>query len=99
MISLEPIDLKRRSFIFGAAATLLLPPVRTFHILDGHHGLILRPHLILPNAKLFDLPDFYSAEIGRKLTDGTYKLRDIPRWVVLDKRWYDDMLAKERRPS
>ena len=98
MISVEPIDLKRRSFLFGAAATLILPPRRTFHILDGHHGLILRPTIILPETKLFDLPDFYSNEIGRKLADGIYKLSHVPRWVVLDKQWYDTMIAQERRP-
>ena len=92
------IDLKRRSFLFGAAATLILPPERTFHILDGSHRLIIRPQgIILPkDVRLFDLPRWQSSEIGRKLVEGLYKMSDIPRWVVLDQRWYDDMLRQER---
>ena len=92
------IDLKRRSFIFGATATLILPPQRTFHILDSsHRSLILLPQgLILPGGKLFDLPDPQSASIGRKLIDGTYKMSMLPRWVVLDQKWYDDMVRAER---
>jgi len=90
------IDLKRRGFLFGAAATLIIPTPRTFHILEPPK--ILRPQgLILPGGKLFDLPDKQSAEIGRKLLDHTYKIADLPRWVVLDQKWYDSMLNLEQR--
>jgi hypothetical protein len=89
------IDLKRRFFIFGASALLLPPPPKSLFILSPPK-LIRPPGLILPGGKLFDLPDWYSMEIGRKLNEGVYRLADIPRWVVLDKAWYDRMLAQER---
>ena len=88
------IDIRRRFFLFGATAALILPPAKTFHILPP--PLIIKPQgLILPEHKLFDLPNWQSSEIGRKLIDGTYKLQQIPRWVVLDKKWYDDMVRHE----
>jgi hypothetical protein len=92
------IDLQRRFFLFGAAATLILPPVKTFHILDGRHGsLILRPQgLFLPPGKLFDLGYGYDLLLAEKLIGGIYRMSDIPRWVVLDQTWYDDMVRLER---
>lgn len=92
-----PIDLTRRHFIFGAAATIILPPERTFHFLPKQEILLPEAfRLFIPEGKLFDLPSFESRRIADKLIDGTYKLYDIPRWVVHDKRWYDEMVAKER---
>ena len=96
MIDVQPIDLKRRFFIFGAAATLIVPPPKTIHIIKDFNRIIRPAGLILPNGKLFDLPDYCALEIGRKLNKGIYHLRDIPRWVVLDKAWYDRMLLQER---
>lgn len=87
------IDLKRRFFLFGAPAVLLVPPVRTFHILPAQ---IIKPQgLILPKGKLFDLGYGYDVELARKLVAGIYKITDIPRWVVLDQKWYDDMVRHE----
>jgi hypothetical protein len=28
--------------------------------------------------------------------DGVYQIADIPRWVVLDQVWYDQMVAKDK---
>ena len=89
------IDLRRRSFLFGAAATLILPPKRTFFILEPPK-LVVAQGLILPGGKLFDLPDPQSESIGRKLVNGTYLMRDLPRWVVLDQRWYDGMVTAQK---
>jgi hypothetical protein len=93
------IDLSRRFFLFGATATLILPPERTFHILSPPKLIANHLRIILPGGKLFDLPNPQSNSIGRKLVDGTYKMSDIPRWVVLDKQWYDDMITIERRTA
>lgn len=84
------IDLKRRHFIFGAAATLILPPERTFHILDGRHA-ILRPTIMRPE-KVFDLPMQQMLDLLQKLDDATIAARDIPRWVVCDQDWYDKVV-------
>jgi hypothetical protein len=89
------IDLNRRFFCFGAAATLILPKHKSFFIIEPPK-LIKPQGLILPDSKLFDLPDFYAAELGRKLVDGIYQIADIPRWVVLDQVWYDQMIAKDK---
>ncbi len=91
------IDLKRRSFLFGAAATLVLPPERTFHILQPPKLIVEKPRIYLPNdVKLFDLPTFQARQLGHKLVEGAYKMSDVPRWVVLDQRWYDAMIKQER---
>jgi hypothetical protein len=91
------IDLKRRSFLFGVAATVVLPPERTFHILQPPKLIVEKRGIILPgDVRLFDLPTVQSCELARKLLDGTYKVSDVPRWVVLDQRWYDAMVRQER---
>src|SRR5262245_5339503 len=63
-------DLTRRHFIFGATATLLLPPPRTFHFLPKASDLIVpleERGLILPSGKLFDLPSRESIMMAQKL--------------------------------
>jgi hypothetical protein len=86
-------DPTRRFFIFGAAATLIIPPPKTFHFITQE---IIRPAgLILPGGKLFDLPDWESMMLGTKLSNGKYKLKDVPRWIVLDKAWYDEMVRRD----
>lgn len=90
------IDLQRRGFIFGAAATLVLPPVRTFHFLPKQE--LIFPELItVPQGKLFDLPNREALEMMMKLLDDHYKMSDIPQWVVCDKDWYDTVVQAQAR--
>ena len=60
-------DDRLRHFIFGAAATLILPPVRTFHILDGRHAIPRVHHRA--SQKLFDLPMQQMFDLIQKLDD------------------------------
>jgi len=84
------INLARRGFIFGASAALILPPVRTFHILDGRHAII-KPIIIRPD-KVFDLPLQQMMDLLSRLDAAEIELSAIPRWAVVDKEWYDKVV-------
>jgi hypothetical protein len=81
------IDLKRRGFLFGAAATLIVPPPRTFHI-------ITKAPLIIP-VQPFDLPLQQLVDLMKRLDDKAIQISAIPRWLVIDQAWYDSMLRAE----
>jgi hypothetical protein len=81
------IDIKRRFFCFGAAATLIVPPPKSFFIVKPPKLIVARPG--------FDLPVQQMVELMRRLDDHLIKMSEIPRWVVVDQQWYDDMVAAE----
>lgn len=81
------IDISRRGFLFGAAATLITPPKRTFIILPKLE--IIRP------TKPFDLPMQQMLSLMRKLDEQQLELSAIPRWVVTDKAWYDRVVRNK----
>lgn len=84
------IDVSRRFFCFGAAATVIVPPPKRFFILSP-------PKLIVPTpAKPFDLPMQQMLELMKRLDEQKIEMSAIPRWVVVDQRWYDQMVANER---
>ena len=93
------VDFTRRGFIFGATAALILPPERTFHILPPT-DLILAPlpQIIRPD-KPFDLPLQQMLQLLDRLDAQKIEMSAIPRWVVTDKAWYDQMVEAERRTS
>src|SRR5262245_4480457 len=93
---LPVIDPTRRAFLFGAAATLIIPPPKTFHILPKQDQILrLPPPIVLPNGKLFDLPNREALQLAQKLIDEHYGMADIPRWIVVDKEWYDMVVKSE----
>ena len=88
----EAPDLKRRGFIFGAsalAASLIVPAPKSFFIVKAPKLIVARPD------KPFDLPLEQMLALARKLDEQEIKLKDIPRWVVVDKQWYDALVARD----
>jgi hypothetical protein len=81
------IDISRRGFLFGAAATLIVPPKRTIIILPKLE--IIRPD------KPFDLPMQQMLSLLQKLDDQMIEISAIPRWVVTDKAWYDQVTGNK----
>jgi hypothetical protein len=88
------VDLKRRFFIFGAAATtaaLVVPVPKSFFIIKP-------PRLIIPTPdRPFDLPTREMLSLLNRLTGKAIRMSEIPRWVVTDQTWYDDMVRNELR--
>ncbi len=83
------IDVSRRMFCFGAAATLIVPPPKRFFVIEP-------PKLIVPTpAKPFDLPMQQMLELMQRLDEQKIEMSAIPRWVVCDQRWYDQVVANE----
>lgn len=82
------IDIKRRFFLFGAAAALILPPKRTFHILPP--PTIIRPKV---GDLIFDLPRQQSLDLMLKVLDQMYPVSAIPRWLVVNREQYDLLVS------
>lgn len=92
------LDLTRRHFVFGASATIILPTKKSYFILPPSDLIIEpeKPQLVLPtDRKLFDLPTREAMALTQKLLDGQYDITAIPRWVVLDKEWFDKLVPKD----
>lgn len=92
------IDIRRRSFLFGAAVTaaaLVVPAPKRFFIQ-------LPPKIIVPSdARImrFDLPLQQMLSLQKKLDDQDIALSQIPRWVVCDKDWYDQIVGTKSNPE
>jgi hypothetical protein len=85
----EEPDLKRRSFIFGAAATLIVPPPKSFFIIEP-------PKLITeidPSILKFDLPKQQMIDLLKRLEEKMIEVSAIPRWVVVNKDDYDMLVG------
>jgi hypothetical protein len=82
------IDIRRRGFLFGVTASLVVPPPKKFFILSP-------PPLIKPVAgdMKFDLPLQQMLDLQKRLDEQVINLSAIPRWVVIDKDQYDRLVA------
>jgi hypothetical protein len=88
------IDVSRRFFCFGAAAALIVPPPKSFFI-------VRPPPLIMAplDKPMFDLPLQQMLELMKKLDEQRIELSAIPRWVVCDKQWYDEVVGQSSGSS
>lgn len=83
------INLSRRFFCFGAAATLVVPAPKSFFIVEA-------PKLIIPTPdKPFDLPLQQMLALLKRLDEQSIEMSAIPRWVVCDQSWYDQVVREE----
>jgi hypothetical protein len=83
------IDVSRRFFCFGAAAALIVPPPKSFFIVSP-------PKLIIPTPdRPFDLPMQQMIDLMERLEKKLIEMSGIPRWVVCDQAWYDQVVAEE----
>lgn len=89
------IDIRRRSFLFGAAAAALVVPAPKRFFIQ------LPPKIIVPDARImrFDLPLQQMLSLQKKLDDQDIALSQIPRWVVLDKDAYDQIVGTKSNPE
>jgi len=86
------VDLTRRGFIFGAAASaaLIVPAPKSFFIMPA-------PKLIVPQVSglKFDLPLQQMLSLMQKLEQQLIEVSAIPRWVVVNKDLYDEIVGAE----
>lgn len=86
------IDLKRRGFLFGAAATtLIVAAPKSFFIIEPPKLVIVTPD------KPFDLPLQQMLALMKKLDEQAIEMSAIPRWVVCNQDWYDQVVREEAR--
>jgi hypothetical protein len=84
------IDVSRRFFCFGAAAALIVPPPKSFFIVKP-------PKLIIPTPdRPFDLPTQQMLQLMERLEKQLIEMSGIPRWVVGNQDWYDQVVAEEK---
>jgi len=83
------IDISRRAFIFGAAATLIMPPPRKFFIVEGAHRLIRPGEWMRPS---FDLPMQQMLDLQKKLDEQVIEVTALPRWLFINPAEYDRLV-------
>ena len=79
------IDIRRRFFLFGAVATLVVPAPKSFFIVSPPKLILSRPDhpFELSMQQMLDLLD--------KLDENALAVSDVPRWLAVDARWYDEV--------
>jgi hypothetical protein len=84
------VDIRRRFFLFGAAAAaaaLIVPAPKRFFIAKPPPLIIARPD------RPFDLPLQQMLDLLSKLDGQKVELSGIPRWLAIDKQWYDQAVG------
>jgi hypothetical protein len=82
------IDLKRRGFIFGATAALVVPAPKSFFIVKPPPLIVAPP----TTGPLFDLPMQQVLDLMKKLDAFEIEPGAIPRWVWLRESDYDRLV-------
>lgn len=94
------IDIRRRGFLFGAAATLVLPPVRTIYIPARSVGPYGSPRIITLSEVTpgeFLIPRPQALAMLQKLLDGQYVPTDVPRWAWVSPRQYEALTGQKAK--
>lgn len=90
---IETCDIRRRGFLFGAAATLVVAAPKKFFIMSPPKLIVAAA--INPRELILDLPAQQMFDLMKKLQDQAIEVSALPRWIVVNPEVYDKLVGEE----